>query len=95
MILKPNSRATARVGDVAAMTEKRAIEVESEPHGVAIRPIGYGQKLAEDGFGSPVFIEIRDGVPFVIVWDDINDEEPSHMISLEKAAESKRLKMND
>jgi len=43
-----------------------------------------------DGQGSPVYIEFRHGIPTVIIWDDINNEEPSHVISLKDAAESTR-----
>jgi hypothetical protein len=76
--------------DTNGSSNHRYIELEIESHGIAIRPIGYGDKLNSNGKGSPVFIEFRNGIPMVLVWDDINNEEPSHIISLEKASESNR-----
>jgi len=32
-----------------------------------------------------VYIENREGVPHVIIWGDINSEDPTHVISLEGA----------
>lgn len=70
--------------------EYRDIEVEVEDWGIVVRPIGYGNNTSEKGRGCPLFIEFRNGVPMVIIWDDINNEEASHIISLESAAESGR-----
>ncbi len=90
MVKGPNSALMLQVGDIANAAVHREIEVQVETHGIAIRPVGYGNKLSLDGEGSSVFIEFRDGIPVVVVWDDINNEEPSHIITLRKAAESNR-----
>jgi hypothetical protein len=37
-----------------------------------------------------VRVEIRDGKPTLIVWSDIFEEEPTHIISLAHALESNR-----
>jgi hypothetical protein len=66
------------------------LEIEIESHGIAIRPVGYGDCSSPNGQGSPVFIEFRNGVPTLVVWDDINREGPSHIISLGNAAEPNR-----
>lgn len=58
---------------------------------IAVGFKGYGEKAAMPGSGSPVLIENRDGIPHVIIWGDINDENPTHTISLENALESKAL----
>lgn len=79
-----------QIRDANGSHEYRAIELEIQSHGIAIRPVGYGDKLSPDGQGSPLLIEFRNGIPVLIVWDDINNEEPSHIISLQRAAESKR-----
>lgn len=79
-----------RVHNVDNSSEYSDIELEIESHGIAIRPVGYGDKVTPDGQGSPLFIEFRNGIPMIVIWDDINNEEPSHVISLEKAAESNR-----
>lgn len=52
---------------------------------------GYGEKTAADGHGQPVMIELdQDDKPRVIVWSDINREEPTHVIDLEGAREDAR-----
>ncbi len=79
------------IADTSGLAVRRAIEIEIESHGIAIRPAGYGHKLSIDGQGSPVFIEFRSGIPTVVIWDDINNEEPSQVISLKSAAESNRV----
>lgn len=40
--------------------------------------------------GGPVLVENRQGIPYVVVWADVNHEEPTHTISLEYAKESNR-----
>lgn len=72
------------------LVQYREIEVQIEDGGIAIRPVGYGDHTSLDGHGSPVFIEFRNGIPIVVIWDDINNEEPSHTISLKNVAESNR-----
>lgn len=84
----PQLKVTVRDADDDALVPYREIEVQIEEGGIAIRPLGYGDKTSLDGQGSPVFIEFRKGIPFVIIWDDINNEEPNHVISLKSAAES-------
>lgn len=51
---------------------------------------GYGTSSMEPGFGSPIYIEFYQGSLRLLVWDDINQEEPTYEISLEGALESKR-----
>jgi hypothetical protein len=58
--------------------------------GVALRFAGYGDHTTERGYGEPVFVENRQGVPHVLVWGDINREEPTAHLSLEGARESRR-----
>ena len=52
---------------------------------------GYGDALSADGHGEPVIFSVEDGIPKIYVWDDINNEEPSHAILLSGAAEANRL----
>lgn len=51
---------------------------------------GYGEKCAADGHGTPVMIEWHEGVPRVIVWADINKEDPTNIINLQGAQEKLR-----
>jgi hypothetical protein len=62
---------------------------------VLVRPEGYGDKPSDDGDGWPVLIENRNGVPHVVIWADINQEDPTHVISLDEAAESNRKEEED
>lgn len=84
----PLLKVTVLDADDDALVQYRVIEVQIEDGGIAIRPLGYGDKTTLDRQGSPVFIEFRNGIPVVVIWDDINNEEPSHVISLKSAAES-------
>jgi hypothetical protein len=58
-----------------------------------IQPQGYGEKCTEDGEGSPVGIEIWEDRLRVIVFDNINSEEPK-IIDLENARETARKRCN-
>jgi len=71
--------------------EGKDLEVVVESNGLAlcIKPKGYGDRGSAEGQGCPLLVENRGGVPFVAVWNDINREDTSHIISLAKAAEDK------
>ena len=52
---------------------------------------GYGDKVTQNGFGSPVYLEQDDdGKMCLYVWADITQEDPTHKICLEGARESRR-----
>lgn len=51
---------------------------------------GYGQNGMAEGHGSPIYIELYEGKPKLMVWADINNEEPTRVIDLSGAKESKR-----
>jgi hypothetical protein len=55
--------------------------------GIEIRPEGYGDCGTEKGFGCPIFIEFYEGSLRVVLWTDINDEDPT-VIHMEGALES-------
>ena len=69
------------------------VSILSEGGQIWIQPHGYGEKCAADNEGWPVGIEIWQGKLRLIVFDDINREEPQ-IINLEKAKETTRLKCN-
>lgn len=62
-----------------------------ESFGVALYADGYGDQGSAPGHGSPVYLELHQGVLRVLVWADINAEEPTHIIDLKDARESNRL----
>jgi hypothetical protein len=55
--------------------------------GIEIR---YTGTSCYDGDYAPIFIEWYDGVPRIIIWADINDQDPTHVIDMSKALESNR-----
>jgi len=67
------------------------IQLSPNDNLVMIGAGGYGENTAEDGDGFPIVIEYHEGQFRVLVWSDINDEEPTHVISLEKARDSARV----
>jgi len=73
------------------------IEVETKftPYSILMGPKGYGDFCSNDGNGYPVMIEKLDGELRVIIWGDINKEDPTHIISLEGAKEDLRKKTLD
>lgn len=79
------------VDDVEEPYEERHLVVEVESAGVAINIDGYGLLTTEPKFGAVVLVEFRGGVPHVVVWSDITDEEPTHVISLAGASEKCRI----
>ena len=48
-------------------------------------PAGYGLYACADGTAGPILLELHEGRLRLIVWDDINLEDPSHIIDLEVA----------
>lgn len=62
--------------------------------GVALHIDGFGDCGTEPGHGEPVYVENRHGVPTVVVWADINQEDPTDIIELAGAAEALRKENN-
>jgi hypothetical protein len=50
----------------------------------------YGVRGMAEGNGPPIFIEYHEGHPRILIWSDITKEDPTHIISLEKASEELR-----
>ncbi len=66
------------------------VNILSEGGKVWIQPDGFGEKCADDGEGFPVGIEIWQGRLRLIVFNDINVEDPI-ILNLENARESSRI----
>lgn len=58
--------------------------------GIAIVFDGHSDYVSEDDKGQPLWIERNDGEIHVVIFDDINSEEPTHVISLEGARNEAR-----
>ena len=66
------------------------VKILSEGGQIWIQPDGFGGKCAMDGEGYPIGIEIWQGRLRLIIFDDINSEDPQ-IIDLENARETCRL----
>ena len=69
--------------------KKLPVNIMAELGKLWVQPVGYGDKTSADGHGWPIGLEIWDGRLRLIVFDDINTEEPK-IIDLENAAEDSR-----
>jgi hypothetical protein len=69
------------------------VNILSEGGQIWIQPEGYGEKCAMDDQGWPIGIEIWQGRLRLIVFDDINREDPQ-IIDLENAREAARKRCN-
>jgi hypothetical protein len=69
------------------------VNILSEGGQVWIQPEGHGEKCAMDDEGFPIGIEIWQGRLRLIVFDDINEQEPK-IIDLEKARQTARIRCN-
>jgi len=72
-----------------AQRPKLNIEFDGTSDILWVLPEGYGDATSEDGHGSPLGIEYYNGSLRLIVYKDINEQEPQ-IIDLEKARESNR-----
>lgn len=63
--------------------------VEANPRWMWIRPEGYGDATSQDGCGAPIVIEYYNGRLRLVVYSDINEQDPQ-IIDLEDARESNR-----
>ena len=76
-----------------APSREITVNILSKNGQIWIQPEGYGEKCAMDGKGFPIGIEIWQGRLRLIVFDDINEENPK-IIDLEKAKETARMRCN-
>jgi hypothetical protein len=64
--------------------------ITADKCGINLGFAGYGDYSSGNGFGRPIFIELRDGQLTLRAWTDIRQEDPTHILSLENARESLR-----
>jgi hypothetical protein len=70
--------------------DRLPIRLVVSPNGVSLHAEGYGDRTSAAGHGTPVFIELYRGELRVILWTDINEEDPTHVIPLDGAKEGRR-----
>jgi|GEM_PF-2256010 len=77
--------------EVLEGSSRVAVTVATEQDGLALilEPKGYGV-YGVDGDCAPVLLEVCCGKLRLVVWADINDENPTHIIPLDGAKLSSR-----
>ena len=65
-----------------------AVRVVANESSISIFPHGYGDFGSAEGSGCPLFLELHQGRLRLVVFADINREDPTHIIDLEGARES-------
>lgn len=79
------------IADAAGQSIDRLhVRLEPSERGIDVYFEGYGTADMQDGYGAPMWIELSQGHPRVLLWGDINEEDPTHDISLARARESLR-----
>ena len=78
-------------GDPNEFLPTRVVVGRGIPDILGIAVEGHGDFYSENGHGIPIVVEQYHGEVRVLVWSDINKEDPTHIISLEKAKESNRV----
>jgi len=66
---------------------KIRIGIEQQGIGLLVHPENTG---TFDGPYAPIVLEQHEGTMLLIVWSDINQQEPTHIIDLSEALESNR-----
>jgi hypothetical protein len=81
---------TVQLIEVLGETPPLEATVRIDPCSISLRFAGYGDRTSKTGHGEPVLIENRAGVPVVVVWGDINQDDPTDIVALTNARESRR-----
>ena len=66
------------------------MQVVANGSALSIFPQGYGDFGSMDGHGCPVFLELYQGRLRLVVFAEINQEDPTHIIDVEGASEARR-----
>ena len=71
-------------------TLKVEVRVCDSMGGLEVFIEGYGTNGCKAGHGAPFALDFHDGELRLLVWADINDEDPTHTIDLSEARETNR-----
>lgn len=66
------------------------VRVVANESAISICPDGYGDFGSAKRHGCPIFLELHRGRLRLVVFADINREDPPHIIDLEDAREDRR-----
>lgn len=76
--------------DHPEVIQKGEVVVENNDLALCIHLDGYGLMNCQPKVGGPILVERYEGKLRLLVWADINQEDPTHIIDLEPANESNR-----
>ena len=71
--------------------KKREVVINVVGGQLGIRIEGYGDKCSADGKGQPIMLDYMANRLEVVVWSNINEEDPTHYIKMEGAMEKNRV----
>lgn len=74
----------------AATGKELPITIDVSEQGIFIGAKGYGEKTTYSHLARPIMIECDHGELRVIVWSNINEEDPTSVINMMGARESNR-----
>ena len=86
----PQSLTTTLTDADPEHSETLQVRVTCNNSAISILPAGYGDFGSAPGHGCPVFLELYQGRLRLIVFPDINDQEPT-IIDLEAAREDQHV----
>lgn len=66
------------------------VRVVANHSAISVFPEGYGDCGSAEGHGSPFFLELYQDRLRLVVFADINQEDPTHIIDLDGAREDRR-----
>ena len=72
------------------MQEGPEVQLKVGPDGIDLLAEGFGTLTMQPGYGGIAYLEYAEGRLRLLVWADINQEDPTHIIDLEGARESAR-----
>ena len=80
---------TDQMGDTDTL--KTPAKINCRGGAIFVHIDGYGDSCSPDNQGFPIAIEIAEGVARVVIWADVNQEDPTHIIPLTNAKENLRI----
>ena len=90
--IKRCAKVNAKIYDNFPDKSKQSINlsIDISDIGLVVKAEGYGDAHSSEGNGYPIMLEVYEGDLRLLVWSDINNEDPTHIISLNGARESLR-----
>ena len=69
-------------------TEVAGTVIATDMGTLIVRLDGYGDACSGEGHGFPIMVEVLNGEVRVVLWSEINQHDPTHVVPMEGARES-------